>query len=466
MSPAQLAVLRQPWDARRNGPGLRLLLVTLLLVAVPVLALAHYKNIAAAHWTGALGMVWLSALWWVQVDGLLRQNRPDLALLLPGQRRALRRSLVVQGLLFGTGLVASFSLAFGLREEFFWLTVLLLPLLAWLQREPLLWFPLSLLSVAPLRLRGLLDALIALPLTAKAAVLLVLVVLLAAVIGKGGAWHRWLFARQRRWQLAVQAQTEGRAAPAVQGRFFTLLAACFNWPARLYRRALLRRPTPANALQRLTLGLEGGAMLPVMFWVLGLILGGLLLAAALVAHFHPDVDWTQVVDNGRFGLCIGLFSALCSGPMSRCTGLWGRRREQALLVLLPGLPQGAEQARLLETHWRQQQLLLWLIGACVALPVASLGSPSTLNFAAAHVAGCLPLVWLAQAQLRRLPQRQRPPGFSWWSMAPALMAIPAVMAERTEVPAWASLTAGVLVYVLCAALAGRPSQALLPVGRG
>lgn len=466
MSAIHAALLRQPWQARRSGKGLRNLAGGLLLVAVPVILFALHKGIALHQLLGAIGLVWLTMLWWVQVDGLLRQNRPDLALLLPGQLPALRVQLLLQGLLFGAALFGSLSLALGPRQEWLWLIALLLPLLAWLQREPLLWFPASLLPALPLRLRGGLDALIALPLAAQGLLLLLLAALLVAAIGSGGAWHRWQHARLRRWQLALQAQQEGRAAPAAQGAVFRALAACFNWPARVYRGALLRRPTPANALARLQLGLDGGAMLPVLIWVLALILGGMALALALVAHYQPEADWRQIVDNGRFGLCIGLFSALCGAPLSRAGMLWGRRREQALLVLLPGLPQGAAQASLLETRWRHQQLALWLFGAFVVLAVTSQGSPSTLDFAAAHAAGCLPLVWLAQAQLRKLPQGSSKPGFAWWNFAPALMALPALAAQWNGVPAWLSLGAGVLVYGLCAAGAGQPRQALLPVGRG
>ena len=125
---AILAVMRQPWSTRRRSA--RTLLGMLLLLALPISLMGLAPGFGAAQAVGGIGLAWLVYGWWLAVDGLLRQNQPRLARLVPGQLAALRQSLALQALGFAAAAFACLSLAVGPRAEWPWLiaTVMLLPI--------------------------------------------------------------------------------------------------------------------------------------------------------------------------------------------------------------------------------------------------------------------------------------------------------------------------------------------------
>lgn len=460
----QPAILRQPWQIRRAQRPLAWTFAGLVLLALPPTLLAHWGGVTLPRYLGLLGTVLLTWLWWVQLGGLLRQNRPALARLLPGQLRALRWNLATQALIVGVAMAGCLSLAFEPLAEWCWLAAATLLLTAWLQRQPWLWLVVGLLPLLPVRPRGLLVPLVALPVALQALGWLVMLLGIVAVLGNGGAAHRRRFAADQRWLASLRAQTEGRPRPlAAQAALLRMLGALAVWPLRVHRRLLLRRARPANLLQRLDLGLHTGGHWPLLLWAAAVIATGLAAAALVVSWQRPATDWVHIVDVGRFGLCIGLFSLFGSSLSSRLPTLWGRRREQALLVLLPGLPTGAALAARLESKWRREQLALWGLAAAIVLAISSLGSAGSLVFAAAFAASCLPLPWLAQHLHRRL--RSAPSPLVLWGAAPALAIVPAVAAQGASVPPWASLAAGAAVYALCARRGAAPARALLPIGR-
>lgn len=462
MKAAHLALLRQPWQVRRAREHPAVTLGWLPLLALPAAWLAWQRGIPWPQFLGALGIVFLTVLWTAQVGGLLRQNRPELARLLPGQLTTLRQSLLLQTLLFAGAAWACLSLALGPRAEWPWLVLPAMLLIAWSLRQPWLWLPIALLPLLPWSLRALLQPLLAGPVALQFALLAVMVVAVVAVLGDGNVAHRRRFAWQQRWQASLRAQGEGRPAPVVHGPWLRRLGLPFTWPQRLAREALLRR-APGHALARLDLGLQVGGQAPMLLWIAACIAAALAVAATAVAWRVPGIDWAGVIDQGRLGLCIGLFSLLCSPLTDRPSALWRRRREQALLVLLPGPPAGAALAAALERRWRHEHLVLWSLASAVVLGLCSLGGPGTLQFGAAFAAACLPLGWVAQALHRRL--RSAPSGWRALAVAPALATLPALWAQAAEVPALASLAAGGVVYALCAAASRAPGRALLPLGR-
>lgn len=146
-------------------------------------------------------------------DGLYSQNRPTLALLLPGQVRALQIQLLVHGALVTAAAVAIAMLSLGPARPWLWLVLPVVVLMAWLAREPWLWLPAHLLgprmplhawaaeaaSASPgMKLLGLLSA----------------GLVLVASVGSGGRLHRWHAARGERWRRAAAAQREGRETPS------------------------------------------------------------------------------------------------------------------------------------------------------------------------------------------------------------------------------------------------------------
>ena len=452
-------VWRHAWQVRRGGPVWERPWLPPLVLAVPLLALVAFLPAQTAIWLALLGVISLYWLWWLQVEGLVRQNRPASARLVPGHAATLRLNLLCQGLLVALAAAAVLALAFGPRLQWLWLAVPIVVLTAWLQREPWLW-ALPVLAGPWFPGYRLAAAAAALPLGWQSILLVLSGGLLAACIGDGGPLHRWHDARCQRWARARQAQRDGRGAPpAALGPIGRAWLRLFDWPKHAWRRRLLRQGAAAPLPARLDLGLDFGGRWATLTWILLVVSAGTVVAVLLTARQNPDVSALRFIDAGRFGLCIGLFTTIGSTLNGRLDRLWGRRREQALLSLLPGLPAGDITA--LERRWRLEYLLLWAVATVVALAITSQGSPGSLDYAAACAGGCLPLVWWAQHRQRRLRDR---PGFSLPMLAPLAIAGLAWPVQQAGVPAWLSLGTGVVLWALCAVR--RDDRVLrLPVGR-
>lgn len=458
----QMALLRQPWQPRGRETGWRRPWVPLAVHALAAGGLLVLWPAQWRWWLGALGLIALAWVWWLQAEGLHRQNRPSLSRLVPGHVRALQVQLVMSGALVTAAAVAVLTVVLGPLRPWLWLVLPVVVLMAWLSREPWLWLLLCLVGPwVPLH-AGAVEAAAAAP-GLKLLALLVAAAVLAASIGRGGRLHRWQAARCARWQQVEAAQREGRAAPPSPpglagslGRAFTRF---FGWPRLLWRRRVLAQGAAAPLPARLDLGLGCGGQWPELLWTAVVLFGGLALNLWSIGLRNPDVDLQATADFSRFGLCVGAFSMIASTLYGRQGRLWGRRREQALLVLLPGVPAAdlGEQER----RWRREYLLAWLPAAALVLAVGAAGSPGSLDYTAACAAMCLPLAWLAQHQHRRQQGRPRP---ALLALAPVLAAALAWPVQMLGVPAWLSLALGAAAY---AALAWRhdAQRLVLPLGR-
>jgi hypothetical protein len=451
-----LALLRQPWQSRRPDTGWRRPGVGPLVCTLGVLAMVGVWPALSRLWLGSLGLVWLAWLWWLLAEGLHGQNQPALARLLPGHVRALRFQLLALGALVTAAAVAVCTLALGPVRPWLWLVLPVVVIMAWLAREPWLWLPAFFLGpLTPLHAWA-----------AKAAdawpglQLLVAGWLLVASIGNGGALHRWHAARRARWLRAETAQREGRTTPSTAKSMpLRALLRLFDWPRLVWRNRVLAQGSAAALGARLNLGLGLGGHWAELLWVgalLSCIPGFMMFGRWQSAS---DVELQEMIDFSRFGVCIGVFSMIASTQHGRLARLWARRREQALLVLLPGVPSVDFSA--VEARWRREYLLYWLLATAVVLTLGAAGSPGGLDYTAFCAAFCLPLAWLAQHQQRRLRGRPR---LAPLALAPVLAAVLAWPAQQLGVPAWASLATGVLIYV---ALSRRydPLRLELPLGR-
>ncbi len=453
------ALLRQPWQARRNRrSGLSMSLVPVLAVGV-ALALGTALRLKAGGVLMMGGLVLLVILWHSQVDGLLRQNRHALARLVPGHAQALQRSLLVQGLAVTAAAVLLISLASSPQLRWLWLVLGVVVMLAWLAREPLGWIAFGLLSPLLGELPRYTQQVASLPWGAQLLGLGSLVLVLAACAGQGGPWHRRADVRQRRHQQAMDALTDGASAPAVDlGRFGRLLARCFDWPQRLWRQRVIGAGQRLPMATRLQLALGTGGVWGALLW-----LGLCILVVLIVMLLVRDVPWPFFAEAGRFGICVGLYSMLGGALSGRLDRLWTRRREQALVALLPGCPRGGELAGL-EQRWRAEGLLLWAGLTALALGVTSMGGPAVRDFVLTAALLCLPMPWVAQARARRLQRKPTPWIFGLW---PVLAACVALAAVALGWQAAFSLGAAVL-FVAGAEFAVRrdPRPALrLPLGR-
>jgi hypothetical protein len=447
----------RPGEVWRRLPGL------LLVLLLPAAAALRW-SLSPATVAAAVALTLLAWAWWLQAGGLLRQNRPALARLLPRQAQVLQASLLVQAALValaGTAL-ARWGLDAG-PEAAAW-TVAAVLAAVWLQREPWLWLPLWLAPALPLPWRALVQAIATAPPVLQAALLAAAALLLLAALGRGGAWHRRDDARRQRWAQDERAQSEGRARPlALRPPWMRALAWPFAWPLGWWRRRLLDPARPGPVLARLELGLHTGGTGPMLAWILALVAVGVALGLTAAVQL-AGVRVLHVVDGAHVGMCMGLFAALQSPAMDRAGALWGRRPEQALLVLLPGPPAGAALADALLARWRRGQLVAWALATATLLILTSFGSPGSQHFAGGFAAACLPLIVWSQWRVGRL--RAAPGLLEPWIAGPVLAALPGWAAEVLAVPVPVSLALGLGLAATGAVALRRPAGALLPVGRG
>lgn len=449
-----LALLRLPWQQRRRqGPAWRGLWVPAGLAVTPLLA-GFWLSLPVGHTLAALGLVWLTWLWWMQVDGLVRQNRPALARLLPGQAAALRLSLVLQaGVVV---LVATLLLALVADDPLRW-AWLVLPCvvgMAWLVREPWLWLVFGIVSPWLGSLRLFTAHMQAQPLVVQALAVAVLAALLALCVGQGGRLHRWVDARHLLGQRILRAAAEGRPTPPiVQGQVGRALLRCFDWPLRLWRDRVLAAGARAPLTARLDLGLDTGGRWVQLLWTGAVVASAVAAVLSWVMSAH-GVTAEALLHGGRFGLGIGVYALIASLLQTRLSQLWARRREQALLALLPGVPAAGEVA-MLERAWRREWLGVWAGASVVALGLASLGQAGTLTFVALCAGASLPLVWWAQWLQRRL---QAAPRVFLLTLVPPAAAALALLLEPHGLPPVVSLGLGAALYAACAWWHGRAGR--------
>lgn len=460
MSPT-LTVMGQPWVAIRRTARTRIGMLVLLALPISLFGLA--PRLSALQTVAGIALAWLVYGWWLAVGGLLRQNQPRLARLLPGQLRALRTALLLQALGVGAAAFACLSLIAGPRSEWLPLIAAVMLLLAWGLREPLLWLALGVGANWLPPLDGLAASWRAAPLTVQLLLLGAAGLGLLGLLGNGGAWHRRVNARTAIWSSSLRLAREGRpSSAAALGGWAQRLARVFTWPRAVYAAHLLRHARPGNALARLDLGLGVGGQWPIQLWLLALIALALLLAALLPLALGAPSGVPAMLEHGRVGMTAGLFSLISGSLNGRLAALWGRQGEQRLLLLLPGLPSQPALVDQLERRWRREYLAMWSLATVLALALGSVAGERGLQYAAAHAAWCLPLAWLAQAKHRALAG---PPGLQAWMMIGVVGVLPALLAQGLGLPVWASLAAGVAVYAGCAARHRPAGQAWLPLGR-
>lgn len=435
--------------------------ISLLLMAAA--AGVAFLSRQPAFVAAGLGAVLLVA-WGGQVTGLLQQNDPRSSRLVPGHLRTLRRVALALWLLLVLGGALTAWAALGGRLSLpACLLVAALPpaVLAWCIRWPLLWFVLSLVSFAwvwtpPAAVaawQGLAAWWQAHPLAGSAAAVGLLGASVCAIFGDGGAVHRQVFARQQAWRaLAREGRSAGGAsafggwgmASAWLGRPFVRTAAAFA--AHQVRRA---RPTEASVMARAAVALH--AQQHWIFHAMGvavvlLLAASLLLSALAVFGPVPDRLWAEAWRNAQFGMSIGLANMGLNGAFLLPRALSQTRGEQALLVLLPGMPRGPALSRAVARLQLRHLLGAWLLTLAT---IAALFGPAAPGLAVVFTALPIGVAWVLQPPARM--------GFpAGWKNALPIVGYSLVGALLVAVllmrPAQASLLLGVLA-ALCVLLA-------------
>ena len=371
-------VLLSAWQARRNRGSLWVwALIGALAALVPLVtwqaAPARSRIQVVLAVSAGMMIAVLVVAWASLVFNVLLQNHPRIGRIVPGQVLALRLTLW-SGLAFASVLGAVASAAAGGP---FLLTFACMAVgfaaMAVCVRWPPLWLALSVVTwSAPLwgdsdeiRLAVLawqsqpwIITLIALGLAALVP---------AAIVMNGNERH-------------VRADARLRAMSAsFQGRSFQLWrrpagGTSWAWQERLglrvysaWMRHLLARP---NSSTRARLALGTGAQ---THWS-GLVTGApfaLLILLALMAANHASPEWA----TGRRllgGSVMGLVMVTFMMPLQIPKALWSSRREQAVLRLLPGAPQGASLNRWLAIRFALLQLsTVMALTAVVLLVIAN-----------------------------------------------------------------------------------------------
>jgi len=467
-------MLLAPWQWRRNDgkPWVRRLsdALWLLLLGAPAVAALWWKPPLAA-WTsvGVCALLGLTFVWGLQFSALQRLDHPHAAHTVPGHTRALRTaalglwlaivalcggvSALGAWMLLGHGLRVGLVVAVGVG------TLLLLLALAirW-------WWVWIALSVGPTFLgvaawRNLVfgswawmqQQWQAQPLAVTLGVLLLQGLWLQDLFGSGDAGHARAYASRERFRKITAASAAGqKPVLAAYGRWGEWLGLPWQrlsdaWLAHACRRATVG---PRSVMARAEIVLHGS-----QHWVRHLSTA-LMVQAVVVLCFVLTIsltglDVTVLLEGGRVGISIGLTSMALTAVMSLPGALWQSRREQALLMLLPGMPQGVALNRALA--WRQMRHCLWvwasLLPALSAMVWAGKGL-TTLAF----IAIALPMsAWLWRDVSR---QRAARPAGAFGPVMLCVLAGAASMALLTRQPdallPWAAgvllLTASLLVW--------------------
>ena len=376
-------ILVAPWQQRLSlGGRWSFFLVVAMCLSIPVLLLVMslffepasqvaMLRVAAFRTTWICLFALLVLGWAMLVGNVLQQNHPTLARLVPHHPGQLRTALLVAWAM--VSLAAAAMSGFAFQEPLAWAcgAAGALALLAAALRWPLLCLggigaP---FLVNELTRRfdasGLGEAIwsgwVAHEFLWTAVVATAGALILVVVIGNGGARHRAAYEARTSLRDRLQRAAQGQPAAPTCSSVGWLVEATTH--RRLYgwwmRRLLARRDSPV--MSRLLAGLgpathwTSRVLESLWFLVIGggtCLVTGLFMGDALRSAILPWVAYSVLA-----GACTNALQAV---PRLRQT-----QREQALLVLLPGVPRGARLNRWL--GWQMSGVFLVAGGCGLAL---------------------------------------------------------------------------------------------------
>lgn len=384
MNTAQLSqVLLAAWRQRdRSSPWGRWLIAA--LVVLPSAASVLMID-GPAKWglpTG-LALMIIHISWMVVAASLQVQNAPSSARFVPGHVRALQvASLAGWGLCTAAStlvLVLVVPAAFLSWQALLLGSAAAATLSTWSSRDWWLWFVfgfgLPLMGVLSPYLQGPLQwgrALWADHTHALlGAALLGLAALVPAVFGHGDARHRRVHQRLQRMQDMQRLFQEGRqATPAQTFASLERFSRPFNAAISAWREHVLRRAdntSNASLLARAEIVLHANQHWVYQLLAVATVVASLLLLLGVIAAWTA-ASWQDLLRHGAFGIAVGLGSMAVNVTLARPM-LWQSRREQALLRLLPGLPQGPALNRGVAWIGLRHALLAAVLASLLILPL-------------------------------------------------------------------------------------------------
>jgi len=446
--------------------------------------------------SGAAGMIWLPrdaawrvplvelivvvlGVWMAIAANMLEQNHPTAARTVPGHVRTLKRAALLGWalctLLF-TLLAWAMMPAAGVWPILLLCSGFLSAFLLWTTRLVWLWFLTILLSPLSLALGNWLAparrALAALWETHTYEVLLLCLIfqawLVVRAFAEGGARHQARYATQALMRRSMQMQLEGKAPAINAWAPFERLARPFVRILSAWLQHVLDRAdnsSPHSIMARAEIVLHGQQHWLRYAMTMGVIAAVVFMIFTLVLT-TTGVSLALVLQHGGFGMGIGLASAGLNPGFTTPNMLWQSRREQALLQLLPGMPQGrALNVALARLQWRDF-IAGWLLTTMLLVALgAATGNQLLL---------CLPLAALpiAAMTLTRRPALMRAPN-AMTMVAPSFIFLTLagmlfLLARELSTPLW--LLGLAVLAVSAPLLAWRwrrlvAAPAALPAGR-
>jgi hypothetical protein len=455
-------------------PPLAVTVFAISHLGIPTADAARATHRAVRAFTCIFVAMAVCGSWAILVSNTFEQNHPTLARLVPGHLRALRRALLLAW--------AAFVVIAGLLPGFFFdaplvfaaVASLVLVVIAAVLRWPLSWVVVMAIAMlltrapaVPGSAQSLLDLWQAQSPAWLVAVLALSAGALCMLLQGGGAGHAAAYVARRDRNRRSRAQLAGTSAANLGvGRLGAIAVAPYFW----WLQRQLARPG-SSVGSRLLLGmgpsLHWTARLGTIFWTVVGFGGGAALGGLLV----PDVGRGVLS-----GMSLGVLFAIAAPSLQIPARLWQTRGEQALLVLLPGVPRRGALNRWLGLRMTLN-FALGLVGGLAASRamramadaiaggdiIQTMGEYATL--AAAALLFLAPLVW------RRWHRISAPTGFS--AIVPmlalfTLMTALGLLRWRTGVSIAPLAAAGFAVSALWCALRWRQAGAEpehLPAGR-
>lgn len=373
----------------------------------------------AIGWRVPLGilLVTLHGAWIALAGSLQEQNHPYAARCVPGHLRALRRSAVL-GWALCSGATTLLSVAI-LPSVISWQSQLLVNslvvvFLLWASRLWWLWMLLVLQSPLVgffgIRLAPLADALHDTWRANTYGVLLLSLLAQAWIVGKafddGGARHRARYSRQAAMRQNMRLASAGRQPQAAAwGPLFERLFNPFELVNAAWKRRLVERADNTDArsvMARAEIVLHGP-----QYWLNQLTtlvsLVGITAVSFTAVWLVYRFDIAAVLHGWMFGIGIGIAIAGLSPGFALPGMLWQSRREQALLRLLPGMPQGAALNRAVAARQLRDFFGAWLL---TTLAMTGLARQSGEDYLLYMLLAALPVAVL---NLTRRPAMMRAP---------------------------------------------------------
>jgi hypothetical protein len=229
-------------------------------------------------------------------------------------------------------------------------------------------------------------------------------------------WHR-----QRNTEAVFAVSLEGGKLGALQGQgWLARLMVWWLWPTRrLLNAATAAVQGPDDALRRAQWVVNPSVSVAQQIWMLLSVALPVGAAGVLPMVWRgPGPAWNAALGQGMIvGLAMWFFVLTVGASI---TEHWSTRGEQALLRLLPGMPQGHALRQGWARVLRRHTLVGWAVHAALALAAAVAWQPAAWPHALAAVLLLAPAAWLLP--LRRW-QHEGAPRSSWmnWASAWALL---------------------------------------------